>query len=67
MLFEITSKKTREQIDTGLHESAARHKFGIITVHDLKETMRKKGVEFGGECLIGFHGAALPHLGLPFR
>ena len=52
MLFEITSKKTREQIDTGLHESAARHKFGIITVHDLKETMRKKGVEFGGECLI---------------
>ena len=52
MLFEITSKKTQEQIDTGLHESAAKHKFGIITVHDLKETMKKKGVEFAGECLI---------------
>ena len=52
MLFEIPSNKTREEIDKGLHEAAARHKFGIITTHNLKETMKNKGVEFSGECLI---------------
>jgi len=52
MLHEIPSKRSREEIDARLHEAAARHKFGIITTHDLKETMKNKGVEFGGECLI---------------
>lgn len=28
------------------------NKFGIMQVHDLKETMWKKGVEFDHECLI---------------
>jgi uncharacterized protein (DUF302 family) len=52
MLFEIQSKKNLEAIDLGLQEAAARHQFGIITVHNLKETMAKKGVEFDGECLV---------------
>jgi uncharacterized protein (DUF302 family) len=52
MLYEVTSGKTLEDIDRGLQEAAARHKFGIIAVHNLKETMAKKGVEFAGECLI---------------
>jgi uncharacterized protein (DUF302 family) len=52
MLFEIQSAKTLEAIDRGLQEAAARHQFGIITVHNLKETMAKKGVDFAGECLV---------------
>jgi len=52
MLFEIPSGKSLEAIGKGLEEAAARHKFGIITVHNLKETMAKKGVEFEGECLV---------------
>ena len=52
MLFEIQSNKNLEAIDLGLQEAAARHQFGIITVHNLKETMAKKGVEFDGECLV---------------
>jgi uncharacterized protein (DUF302 family) len=52
MLYEIASTKTLEAIDQNLQEAAARHKFGIIAVHNLKETMAKKGVEFAGECLI---------------
>jgi uncharacterized protein (DUF302 family) len=35
-----------------LRESAARHKFGVIAVHDLKEAMEKKGVSFTGTCLV---------------
>jgi len=52
MLYEVASDKTLDAIDRGLQEAAARYKFGILTIHNLKETMAKKGVEFGGECLI---------------
>ena len=52
MLFELKTTKSLEEIDQGLHEAAARHKFGIIATHNLKETMAKKGVEFRGECLV---------------
>ncbi|MBX9599663.1 MAG: DUF302 domain-containing protein [Bryobacteraceae bacterium] len=47
MLFEVDSRKSLEEIGQGLMDAAARHKFGVLTVHDLQETMRKKGVEFG--------------------
>ena len=52
MLFEVASTKSLDEIDRGLQEAAARHQFGIITTHNLKETMKKKGVDFEGECLV---------------
>ena len=52
MLFELESEKSIAEIDRDLRESAAREKFGVIAVHDLKETMRAKGVEYAGECLV---------------
>ena len=52
MLYTVTTTKSLAEIDRGLHESAAKHQFGIIATHNLTETMAKKGVEFGGECLI---------------
>ncbi len=52
MVFEIASTKSLSAIGEALQDAAARHKFGIIAVHDLKETMKKKGVEFAGECMI---------------
>lgn len=51
-MFELTSQKSLEAIDRDLREAAARHKFGVIAVHNLKETMANKGVAFEGECLI---------------
>jgi uncharacterized protein (DUF302 family) len=47
MLHTIDTQRSLAEIEQGLQEAAARHKFGILTVHDLQETMRKKGVEFG--------------------
>ncbi|PKN28843.1 MAG: hypothetical protein CVU64_11255 [Deltaproteobacteria bacterium HGW-Deltaproteobacteria-21] len=52
MLFEIESRKTLEQVCQDLEKSTADHKFGVMTVHNLKETMKKKGVEFNRECRI---------------
>lgn len=52
MLYAIESRNTIEKIQRALEESAARHKFGILAVHNLRETMKKKGVEFGTDCWI---------------
>lgn len=52
MIFEITSTKSLVEIGQGLQEAAARHQFGVIAIHDLKETMKKKGVDLAGECMI---------------
>jgi len=52
MLYEIESTKTIDQVCQDLENAVAEHKFGVMTVHNLKETMKKKGVEFQNECRI---------------
>lgn len=52
MLFEVTSTKSLEEIDRDLQAAAVRHKFGVIAVHNLKETMNKKGVDFANDTMI---------------
>ena len=52
MLYKVTSTKPLDEIERGLQESAARHQFGVIAVHDLQETLKKKGVELAMECRI---------------
>jgi uncharacterized protein (DUF302 family) len=52
MLFEVPSTKPMEEIERGLQESAARHKFGIIATHDLKQTLSNKGVMLDQECRV---------------
>ena len=52
MLVQIKSGKSLEDIERGLQESAIRHKFGVIAIHDLKETLKKKGVDLATECRV---------------
>lgn len=52
MLYQIKSSKSLDEIERGLQESAARHRFGVIAVHDLQDTMKKKGVDLDIECRI---------------
>jgi uncharacterized protein (DUF302 family) len=52
MLFEVESSKTIEQVCQDLEKAVVAHKFGVMTVHNLKETMKKKGVELDRECRI---------------
>jgi uncharacterized protein (DUF302 family) len=52
MIFTIDSRRSLAEIEQGLQDAATRHKFGILATHDLRETMRKKGVEFEPECRI---------------
>ena len=52
MLFEVESPKSIDQVCQDLEKAVVEHKFGVMTVHNLKETMNKKGVEFDRECRI---------------
>ena len=52
MLYKISSTKTVGEAATALHLAVEANRFGVMHVHNLKETMAKKGVEFARECLI---------------
>lgn len=52
MLIKLTTEKTVSEAAAALHEAVQANQFGVMQVHNLKETMAKKGVEFDHECLI---------------
>ncbi len=52
MLYRVKSTKPISQVGRDLEAAAQKHKFGVMAVHDLKEKLKEKGVEFGGDCLI---------------
>jgi uncharacterized protein (DUF302 family) len=52
MLYSVVTDKPLARLREDLPKSCADHKFGVLSVIDLKERMREKGVEYAGECLI---------------
>jgi len=52
MLFTLSTAKTVSDAATALHAAVEVNHFGVMQVHDLKETMWKKGVQFAHDCLI---------------
>ncbi len=52
MLVKLSTAKTVSATSTALEHAVEANHFGVMHVHNLKETMEKKGVEFAHECLI---------------
>lgn len=52
MTYSKHSLRSSEEVETRLREAAARHKFGILHVHDLKQTLHSKGIELSSECRV---------------
>ena len=52
MLHIVESKKTLADVTRDLEQAVARHKFGVLGVHDLKAKMAEKGVPFDRECRV---------------
>ena len=52
MLITLSTEKTVSEVATALQATVQANHFGVMQVHNLKETMTKKGVEFAHECLI---------------
>jgi uncharacterized protein (DUF302 family) len=52
MLVKYSTVKTVSETAAALQAAVQVNHFGVMQVHNLKETMAKKGVEFVRECLI---------------
>ena len=52
MLIKLSTDKTVTDVAAALQTAVQANHFGVMQVHNLKETMTKKGVEFDHECLI---------------
>ena len=52
ILIKLSTDKTVTATAAALQASVVANHFGVMQVHNLQETMNKKGVPFAGECLI---------------
>jgi uncharacterized protein (DUF302 family) len=52
MIFQVSTDKTVTAAAAALEAAVQANHFGVMHVHNLKETMAKKGVEFSHECRI---------------
>ena len=52
MLIKLPTDKTVSETSAAVQAAVEANHFGVMQVHNLKETMAKKGVEFARECLI---------------
>jgi len=52
MLVKLFTDKTVSETAAALEAAVQANGFGVMQVHNLQETMTKKGVEFAHECLI---------------
>ncbi len=52
MKYIVETSKSVEQAVEDLQASVQRHKFGVLHIHNLQETLKKKGVDFDKECQI---------------
>jgi uncharacterized protein (DUF302 family) len=48
----VATEKTIERAAKDLEEAVTRNKFGVLHIHDLKATMKNKGIDFPHECRI---------------
>lgn len=52
MKYIVETSKSVEQAVTDLQVAVSRHKFGVLHIHNLQETLKKKGLEFANACQI---------------
>jgi uncharacterized protein (DUF302 family) len=52
MLIRIRTDKAVGEAAASLQAAVEANRFGVMQIHNLQETMTKKGVEFEHECLI---------------
>jgi len=52
MLIKVSSEKSVSEAAVALQAAVEANHFGVMHLHNLKETMANKGVEFAHECLI---------------
>ena len=51
-MLTVRSSHTFEKVCEDLPAAVSNHGFGVMTTHDMKATMAKKGVEFTQDCTV---------------
>jgi uncharacterized protein (DUF302 family) len=52
MLVKLSTDKSVSETAAALQAAVQANRFGVMQIHNLQETMVKKGVDFERECLI---------------
>ena len=52
MKYIVTTEKSIDETAKDLENAVISNQFGVLHIHDLKATMKKKGIEFQNECRI---------------
>lgn len=52
MKYIVETPKSVEQAVADLQAAVQGHKFGVLHIHNLQETLKKKGVDFPNACQI---------------
>jgi len=52
MIMSVTSSKTIDELDQDLRKAIQRHRFGVLNVLDLKQTLGNKGITLERECRV---------------
>ena len=52
MQYVVETNKSVEQAYTDLEAAVKKHDFGVLYVHNLRETLKKKGFDLPNECRI---------------
>lgn len=46
MFYKVTTDKSFEELSDALEAEVPNHKFGVLHIHNLGETLRSKGIDF---------------------
>lgn len=49
--IEVSNKSVQEVVDS-IKETATKYKFGVMHIHNIKETLKSKGIDFKNECQV---------------
>ncbi len=52
MLYEKTTSGPIEEVVARIEEAAAVNEFGVLGIHDLKQKLNAKGLDFKPECRV---------------
>ena len=52
MQYVVETSKSVEQASTDLEAAVKKYNFGVLPVHNLRETLKKKGFDLPNECRI---------------
>ena len=52
MIISVTSSKSLDELDQDFRKALQRHKFGVLNVLDLKQTLGNKGIVLERECRV---------------